>query len=187
MIETRPTWLLRTRPYACFNTSFPGLYIARCRLVHGQFNLRLEDASPRRSFNFPLRARSSTSSLAIPKPQKDMVSSLSNEVDASCCLISRKLTAVRRVQSQPPSSAQKRARSPSPRRQSSPTGPIEPQAGRRNQLPPSSAPPSSLPASSPPAGFSDFDDDGVENGIPLDVTDGEEGEGEDLFGDEMVE
>lgn len=89
-----------------------------------------------------------------------------------------------REQSQPPSSAQKRARSPSPMRQSSPAGPV-PIARAAGSPPPSSAPPSSLPASSPPAGFSDFDDDGVEDGIPLDVTDGEEGDGEDLFGDEM--
>ena len=92
-------------------------------------------------------------------------------------------------QSAPPSSAQKRARSPSPRRQSSPTGPIDeqPRAAGRDGMPTSSAPPSSLPASSPPAGFSDFDDDGVEDGIPLDVTDAEDGDGEDLFGDEMGE
>ncbi|SCZ94399.1 BZ3500_MvSof-1268-A1-R1_Chr12-2g03873 [Microbotryum saponariae] len=86
------------------------------------------------------------------------------------------------TRSAPPSSAQKRGRSPSPIRQSSPTGPIEARAG---SPPPSSAPPSSLPASSPPPGFSDFDDDVEEDGIPLDITDGEEGDGEDLFGEEM--
>lgn len=58
---------------------------------------------------------------------------------------------------------------------------------RLDGMPTSSAPPSSLPASSPPAGFSDFDDDGVEEGIPLDVTDVEDADGEDLFGDEMGE
>ncbi|KAK4057384.1 MCM DNA helicase complex subunit [Microbotryomycetes sp. JL221] len=87
--------------------------------------------------------------------------------------------------SQPPSSAQKRARSPSPNRESSPAGPVDIRARSPG---PSSAPPSSLPASSPPAGFSDFDDDGVEeDAIPLDVTDAEEGDGEDLFGENMVD
>lgn len=74
-------------------------------------------------------------------------------------------------------------RDPSPERQSSPAGPIEERTGGNG--PSSSAPPSSLPGSSPPAeGFSDMDDDGVlEDGI---ATDGEEeGEGEDLFDDNM--
>mgnify|MGYP001562231827 CR=1 FL=1 len=92
------------------------------------------------------------------------------------------------TQANVPSSASKRPRSPSPGR-SSPAQAAGGGGGGGGSPPPSSAPPSSLPASSPPPGFSDIDDDGVEeDGIRTDGTDGEgeeEGEGEDLFDENM--
>lgn len=93
------------------------------------------------------------------------------------------------LQSNPPSSAQKRGRSPSPNGRALVAGAAGVGAGGGGS-PSSSAPPSSLPGSSPPAGFSDIDDDGVEEN---DVRTDEEGDGdgvedgEDLFGDNLNE
>lgn len=95
------------------------------------------------------------------------------------------------VQSQPPSSAQKRPRSRSPSRQSSPAGPLLITSvgnSRDRDTTPPIAPASSLPGSSPPGFFSDIDDDGIEDeGVETEGDGEEEGEGEDLFDENMGE